>query len=564
MVVIEIEVDLEVEGEVVVVELAGFPISMSLIKIITMKTQVKINSIAVSIFCFILFIKNSCLFFFSLGGEDEEQPLVAPDGTVWTSIDNSNNSSRLPQHNILREVPGPSPYSKRYVLRDSPVSAWRLFIDDHILKFIKKCTEAEARQQLETNDWSMTLPELEAFISIMYSRGASGTNHLSLKSMWEKKWGLDFNKKTMSRDRFLEIMRFLRFDERSTRSARLETDKFALVSAVWNRFIGNCQSCYIPSANVTIDEQLLPSKARCPFTQYIASKPDKFGQKFFLCVDVDSKYLLNGFPYLGKDPNRPTNERLADHVVMKLMEPYLGKGRNVTTDNFFTSMALAEQLKSKHTSIVGTMNRARREIPVDLKTRNDTLYSTTVYKHDDTTLTVYQAKPSKKVMILSTMHPTVTISNTGKKKPKTITYYNQTKFGVDIIDQMARKYSTRASSRRWPVHTFYNILDLAGLNAWIIYKSVTGIKISRRKYLQNLCEELSRPYSTERSVSRPPALFEEGPDSNDELNKKRNLCQVKVNCKKNHNIGKCCSCKKLVCGKCVKSTLYKCASCHAG
>ena len=44
--------------------------------------------------------------------------------------------------------------------------------------------------------------------------------------------------------------------------------------------------------------------------------------------------MVNGFPYLGKDDSRPAGQRLADHVVMKLMELYVGKGRNVSTDNF--------------------------------------------------------------------------------------------------------------------------------------------------------------------------------------------------------------------------------------
>ena len=34
----------------------------------------------------------------------------------------------------------------------------------------------------------------------------------------------------MSRDRFKEILRFLRFDKKSTRSQRLQTDKFPLFS----------------------------------------------------------------------------------------------------------------------------------------------------------------------------------------------------------------------------------------------------------------------------------------------------------------------------------------------
>ncbi|XP_068213829.1 uncharacterized protein [Palaemon carinicauda] len=112
----------------------------------------------------------------------------------------------------------------------------------------------------------------------------------------------------MSRNIFCEILRFLRFDYKSTRSKRLKTDKFVLFSTEWNRFIDNSIACYKPGPNITIDEQLFPSKARCPFTQFMASKPDKYGQKYWLAVDKESKYLVNGFPYVVKEEHRATEE----------------------------------------------------------------------------------------------------------------------------------------------------------------------------------------------------------------------------------------------------------------
>ena len=46
-------------------------------------------------------------------------------------------------------------------------------------------------------------------------------------------------------------------------------------------------------------------------------------------------------------------------------------------------------------------------------------------------------------------------------KPETVLFYNTTKAGVDIIDQMARKYSTKAVTKRWPIQVFCNVIDLA-------------------------------------------------------------------------------------------------------
>ena len=175
-----------------------------------------------------------------------------------------------------------------------------MFIDELILEHIQSSTVTEAHRQTGSDDFTVTIEELEAFISIMYVRGAMGKNDITLSELWNKKWGVAFCKQVMSRDRFKEILRFLRFDKKSTRSQRLQIDKFALFSTVWNRFIANSVACYKPGGFLTVDEQLFPNKARCPFTQFMASKPDKYEQKYWPAVDKDSKYVANGFTYVGK------------------------------------------------------------------------------------------------------------------------------------------------------------------------------------------------------------------------------------------------------------------------
>jgi hypothetical protein len=64
-----------------------------------------------------------------------------------------------------------------------------------------------------------------------------------------------------------------------------------------------------------------------------------------MIADNETKYLYNAFPYLGKDELRSANESLPESVVMRLLSPYLNKGKNVTTDNFFTDASLARTSK---------------------------------------------------------------------------------------------------------------------------------------------------------------------------------------------------------------------------
>lgn len=135
--------------------------------------------------------------------------------------------------------------------------------------------------------------------------------------------------------------------------------------------------------------------------------------------------------------------------------------------------------------MVGTIRANRKKLPKIAKAKKDkmTQFSTKLYRSENCTLTVYKSKPNKKVLLLSTKHKNITIAKNKKLVPETITYYNSTKYGVDVLDQMARKYSVKASSRRWPLQVFYNILDLAAINAWILYKETTQVNISRKDFI---------------------------------------------------------------------------------
>ena len=49
----------------------------------------------------------------------------------------------------------------------------------------------------------------------------------------------------------------------------------------------------------------------------------------------------------------------------------------------------------------------------------------------------------------------------------------------------------KAASKRWPVHIFYNVIDMALINSWVMYKAVCKSNIRHRAYIQKVCEELT-------------------------------------------------------------------------
>jgi hypothetical protein len=146
---------------------------------------------------------------------------------------------------------------------------------------------------------------------------------MNVKMMWSLQYGLSIVRELLSRDKFLKIMKYLRFDDKkASRKNSISFDKFIMIRELWDKFIENSAASYKPHRHLTCDEQLLPTKARCPFTQFMPNKPDKFGIKFWLLCEVQNKFICNGFPYLGADIDKSSNDLVGEYVVQKLMVPY--------------------------------------------------------------------------------------------------------------------------------------------------------------------------------------------------------------------------------------------------
>jgi hypothetical protein len=52
-----------------------------------------------------------------------------------------------------------------------------------------------------------------------------------------------------------------------------------------------------------VDEELVTFRGRCPFKQYIPSKPRRYGINFWIISVNNSSYVYNMETYVGKKPN---------------------------------------------------------------------------------------------------------------------------------------------------------------------------------------------------------------------------------------------------------------------
>ncbi|KAK1881197.1 Protein piccolo [Dissostichus eleginoides] len=162
---------------------------------------------------------------------------IGKDGTVWTVMEPCGGTGRWQIQNILTESAGPTQHTRHNIT--DKLTAFMCLCDSVMLEEIRDCTIAEARRDNgDRATWDVSIMELKAFIALLYVRGAYCGKNIEMESFWSKQWGNAFNA-TLSRNRFRDIMRYLRFDKKETRRCRLTTDKFTHVRKVWDRFVDN-------------------------------------------------------------------------------------------------------------------------------------------------------------------------------------------------------------------------------------------------------------------------------------------------------------------------------------
>jgi Transposase IS4 len=211
--------------------------------------------------------------------------------------------------------------------------------------------------------------------------------------------------------------------------------------------------------------------------------------KIFWACDSGNSFPLKGEVYVGQQPGAGANNNKVIDLVKRLVRPWMNTGRNITMDNYFTSIELANDLLAVRTTIVGTVRKNRRDIPAEMQASRKRVEKSSIFGFDNQlTLTSYVPKKGKAVIMLSSMHHDDTIDAGNNSKPEIIAYYNSKKSGVDNLDHLIGLYTCRRKTRRWPLTLFFNIVDTAGVASYVIWCAMhpdyqVGKTHKRRLYL---------------------------------------------------------------------------------
>lgn len=282
----------------------------------------------------------------------------------WYDTPFTSRTTRTQQKNIVIHLPGPKGLARS---AETEFETWKLFFDEEIMTEIVDHTNEEIERQSAKYKNSRfvhatDVEEMYAFIGLLYFTGTWGLNHVNTEEIWSKQFGIPVFRATMSEKRFLFLVNCIRFDDKDTRAQRKKTDKFAPIRNIFSKFVQNSDKYYTNSEYVTVDEQLLGFRGRCPFKIYIANKPDKYGIKIVMLCDAKTWYMKAAIPYVGKE-TRTSTDPIPTQYVMNLSKSLYGTNRNVTVDNWFCSLDLAEKLFEKNLTLVGTLRKNKADIP---------------------------------------------------------------------------------------------------------------------------------------------------------------------------------------------------------
>lgn len=416
-------------------------------------------------------------------------------------------SSRTRAENLIIHLPGP-----KMAVRGlkSAINIWKYFFDLEIIEQIVRYTNQHIDKQRPKfgdrllREPGTNLSEMHCFIGLLYIAGVLKSGRVNIDELWNNDGtGVEIFRIGMSKFRFSFLLQHLRFDDMDTRKERHKVDKLAPIRSIFDLFVEKCKSAYTPFENVTIDEKLEAFRGRCGFRVYIPSKPNKYGLKVYALVDSKTYYACNLEVYVGSQPPGPyVQETSASAVVERLVEPLRNSKRNLTCDNWFTSIPLVRNLYSNYKlTFLGTIRKNKREIPLELSNPVKRPLGTSMFAFENKmTLVSYIPKKNKNVLLVSSLHHDDRIDGaTGK--PEMIIDYNSTKGGVDTLDKMCAAYDCARNTRRWPMVIFYSMLNIAGINSMVLFSLQNpGKNMRRRKFLHMLASELVEDHIRNRGL----------------------------------------------------------------
>ncbi|KAK9679715.1 Transposase IS4 [Popillia japonica] len=233
----------------------------------------------------------------------------------------------------------------------SPIETFFLFFDNEVIDMLVNYSNMYARHKNRPSEVPINCNEIRCFLGILLLSGYVCLPRREL--YWEN--SLDSNNAlvtaAMSRNRFRYIMQNIHCSDNTNLDG---TDKFSkirpLIDGMNRRFVN-----FAPSQEVhCIDESMVPYYSRHGTKQFIRGKPIRWGYKLWTGTNKHG-YIEWFQPYQGsstmvspKYKSFGCGGNVVLHFTDVLQEQFGDLPFDLYFDNFFTSMSLLDELRSRN------------------------------------------------------------------------------------------------------------------------------------------------------------------------------------------------------------------------
>lgn len=408
---------------------------------------------------------------------------------------------------------GEKNFSSNLLNLDTPLQYFSYFFDDELMQHIVEHTILYSVQKNPNKPLKISVTDIKKFIGIL---NLMSIIHLpNSRSFWNPIIGNRIIQDTMSLNKFELIKQFLHFNDNTKMlpSDHENHDRLYKLRPFLNYLKRKFQTISLEE-NLSIDEQLCPTKARSFLKQYLPLKPHKWGYKIFVLSGI-SGFMYNFEVYTGLENN--SEKRLSTepnlgacaNVVLRLSR-IVPKFQNfkIYFDNYYTTLALVVYLAKQGICSLGTLRRNR--VPgiklsdeKQLKKKSRGFFSECLTQIDGVPVTATEWKDNKVVTLLSNFsgaEPASEVTRFDKKKnehisvpcPNVVKIYNQHMGGVDLLDSIIARYRIAMRSKKWYFKLFFHFMDVTMVNAWLLYRktkkeNTMSLADFRREIAVSLC-----------------------------------------------------------------------------
>lgn len=366
---------------------------------------------------------------------------------------------------------------------ESPVQVFLHLFPESLIDHIVFQTNLYTVQKYgNTNSFKQTnSSEIKAFLSANILMGIKQLP--SYRDYWSSRAELrdNFISELLPRDRFIWLLGNLHLNDNSVLPTRESPhyDKLYKLRPVLDKLSDTFLSSYKPSKNQAIDESMIKFKGRSSLKQYMPLKPTKRGYKVWVRAD-ETGYLCEFQIYVGKVGDTAEKD-LGARVVRDLSNNLIGKGHHLYFDNYFNSIPLQKTLQSQFIYACGTVRRARKELPNDLRDDKALSRGEFDWRVSKDGLVYVKWKDRKAVHLLANYSDPSISSKVNRKQhdgttkefacPLVVVNYNENMGFVDKLDMIKSTYEIDRKSKKWWQRIFWYCVDMAVVNSYIIFKN---------------------------------------------------------------------------------------------